>query len=383
MGMSKDNLHQKKIGVLGGGQLGRMLSLAANNLGFHLHFLDREKDFPAGLVSPLLSKGSFTSKEDVLKFGEEMDVLTIEIENVNTEALHTLECAGKKVFPQPKVVELIKDKGLQKEFYKEQHLPTSAFQLFNNEKEILEAIQEGKINIPFVQKARTEGYDGKGVFVVKEVSDLDHLFKSPSLIEPLVEIQKELAVIAARNESEEIKTYPTVDMVFDHEANLVDYLQCPANIPQEVDQKCQEVAIQLAKKLNLVGLLAIEFFLTESGEVLINEMAPRTHNSGHLSMNTCITSQFEQHLRSILNLPLGSTDLIQPGIMLNLLGEADYTGPAKYSFMNSLLKIPGVHVHIYGKKLSKPKRKMGHINIVGSNEEELIEILTEVKKLVP
>ena len=381
--MSKENLHQKKIGVLGGGQLGRMLSLSASNLGFHLHFLDREKDFPAGLVSSQLSIGDFTSKQDVLNFGEDMDILTIEIENVNTEALHELEDAGKKVFPQAKIIDLIKDKGLQKEYYLKQHLPTSTFQLFNNSTEIKNSINEGKVILPFVQKARTEGYDGKGVLVVRNSDDLLDLFNTPSLIEPLVEIEKELAVIVARNENGEVKTYPTVDMVFDQEANLVDYLQCPAMIPQDIDVRCQQIALDVADKLELIGLLAIEFFLTKSGEILINEMAPRTHNSGHLSMNTCITSQFEQHLRSILNLPLGRTDIILPGIMVNLLGEKDYTGPAKYSFINSLLELPGVHVHIYGKKISKPKRKMGHINIVGKDPEKLLETLRQVKKIVP
>ncbi len=381
--MNKENLHQKKIGVLGGGQLGRMLNLAASNLGFHLHFLDKEIDFPVGLVSSNLSTGDFTNKEDVLTFGQNMDILTIEIENVNTEALRELQASGIKVFPQPKIIDLIKDKGLQKMFYEKQDLPTSEFKIYENNQAIKKAINENKIAIPFVQKARTEGYDGKGVLVVKKKSDLEKLFTSPSLIEPLVDIKKELAVIVARNESGDIETYPTVDMVFDQEANLVDYLQCPAVISKEVDQKCQMIAVDLAKKLDLVGLLAIEFFLTNSGEVLINEMAPRTHNSGHLSMNTCVTSQFEQHLRSILNLPLGSTEVIQPGIMVNLLGEKDYTGPARYSFIHSLLELPGVHAHIYGKKISKPKRKMGHINIVGKDPDKLKETLTQVKKLIP
>jgi len=381
--MSKENLHQQKIGVLGGGQLGRMLSLAASNLGLHLHFLDAAMDYPVGLVSSKLTVGNFRSKEDVMSFGKDLDVLTIEIENVNTEALFELEKSGTKVFPQPKIIELIKDKGSQKKFYEDQHLPTSEFKLFNSSKAIKEEIDLLKLEMPFVQKLRTEGYDGKGVLVVNDASELDRLFDSPSLIEKKVDIKKELAVIVARNESGEIKTYPTVDMVFDQEANLVDYLQTPAAIPDEINQKCQSIALELAQKLDLIGLLAIEFFWTQTGEVLINEMAPRTHNSGHITMNTAVTSQFEQHLRSILNLPLGNTENLRSGIMLNLLGEKDYTGPAKYSYLNSLLEIPGVHLHIYGKKISKPKRKMGHINIVGEDLEKLKETLERVKKLVP
>jgi len=276
----------------------------------------------------------------------------------------------------------IKDKGTQKNFYKDKNLPTSDFIMLNDKADLLQKIADKEISIPFVQKSRTEGYDGKGVLVVKDETDLTKAFDSPSFIENLVDIQKELAVIVARNEDGNIETYPTVEMVFDPEANLVDYLQCPSEISEAHDQQCQEIAKSLAKECNLVGLLAIEFFLTNNGEIIINEMAPRTHNSGHITMEACVTSQFEQHLRSICNLSLGKTNYVQSAVMLNLLGRKDYTGPANYPALDKICSIPGVHVHIYGKKISKPKRKMGHININASSLSEAQETLQKIKAIL-
>lgn len=376
------DIHNLKIGILGGGQLGRMFALSAANFGIHPYFLEKEKDFPAGLVSHQVILGDFTKEEDVYNFGKQMDLITIEIENVNTKALSRLKAEGIKIFPDPALIEMIKDKGIQKNFYKDKNLPTSDYILLKNKEELLEKIDSKEINFPFVQKCRTEGYDGKGVLVVKKEADLDRAFTSPSLVEDLVDIEKELAVIVARNEHGDIETYPTVEMVFDPEANLVDYLQCPAEINIQHDTSCQEIARSLAMECNLVGLLAIEFFLTKSGEVIINEMAPRTHNSGHITMEACITSQFEQHLRSITNLPLGKTNYVQSAVMLNLLGRADYTGPANYPGLDQICSKAGVHVHIYGKKTSKPKRKMGHINIVAATLPEAKKTLKEIKSIL-
>lgn len=376
------DLHQIKIGILGGGQLGRMFALSSANFGIHPYFLEKEKDFPAGLVSQQVIIGDFTNEEDVYNFGKQMDLVTIEIENVNTEALARLKAEGVKVFPDPALIELIKDKGTQKNFYKNKNLPTSEYIMLKNKAELLQKIDANEITIPFVQKSRTEGYDGKGVLVVQSKDDLSRAFDNPCYIENLVNIEKELAVIVARNEDGDIQTYPTVEMVFDPEANLVDYLQCPSEINNDHDHKCQQIAKSLAKECDLVGLLAIEFFLTKAGEIIINEMAPRTHNSGHITMEACVTSQFEQHLRSICNMSLGSTEYIQSAVMLNLLGRKDYTGPANYPGLEKICKIPGVHVHIYGKKLSKPKRKMGHININAASLPEARKTMIKIKEIL-
>lgn len=376
------DLHQIKIGILGGGQLGRMFGLAASNFGIHPYFLEKDNQFPAGMISQRIIEGDFTNEEDVYNFGCQMDIISIEIENVNTKALHRLKQDGKKVFPDPSLIEMIKDKGTQKEFYQKNDLPTSKFIYANNKSDLLNKISNGEITIPFVQKSRTEGYDGKGVLVVNDEKDLAKAFDVPSFAEELVDIKKELAVIVARNEDGEIKTYPVVEMVFDPEANLVDYLQYPSEISEQENETCQTIAKTLAAKTSLVGLLAIEFFLDKKGNILINEMAPRTHNSGHLTMEACVTSQFEQHLRSITNLALGSTDYRMPAIMLNLLGRRDYTGPANYPELEQIAKFPGVHVHIYGKKISKPKRKMGHINIVSADLNEAKKILHEIKSIL-
>lgn len=376
------NIHELKIGILGGGQLGRMFALAAGNFGVHPYFLEKDKNFPAGLISQNVILGDFTKEEDVYNFGKDMDIISIEIENVNTAALYRLEKEGKKVFPQPSLIEMIKDKGTQKEFYQNNHLPTSPFTYVNDKADLEARIKSGVIRFPFVQKSRTEGYDGKGVQVIKDESDLVNAFDVASFAENLVDIEKEIAVTVARNENGEINCYPVVEMVFDQEANLVDYLQYPADIPEAINQACQRIAKQIAEETNLVGLLAIEFFLSKNGELIINEMAPRTHNSGHLTMEACTTSQFEQHLRTICNLPLGSTDYLRPAIMLNLLGRKGYTGPANYPQLEKICSFPGVHVHIYGKELSKPKRKMGHINIVSENLEEAKKTLLEIKTIL-
>ena len=376
------DIHNIKIGILGGGQLGRMFALSAGNFGIHPYFLEQDKDFPAGLISQNVIIGDFTNEEDVYNFGKEMDIISIEIENVNTAALQRLKTEGKSVFPDPDLIQMIKDKGTQKEFYKKNNLPTSKFIYVNDKNDLKNKIAAGEISIPFVQKSRTEGYDGKGVLLVHTEKDLERAFDVPSFAEELVDIEKELAVIVARNENGEIKTYPVVEMVFDDEANLVDYLQYPSQVSKEIKAICQNIATSLAEKTSLVGLLAIEFFLNKKGEILINEMAPRTHNSGHLSMEACTTSQFEQHLRSITNLPLGSTEYLSPAIMLNLLGRKDYTGPANYPELEKICNLQGVHVHIYGKKVSKPKRKMGHINIVNKNIEEAKKTLLEIKSIL-
>ncbi len=360
-------INNLKIGVLGGGQLGKMFCIAASNLHLNTYILDRSADFPAGTVCSKFIEGNFKDYDDVYRFGQQVDVLTIEIEHVNTDALLQLEKEGKQIHPSPSALNIIKDKGLQKQFYKEHQLPTSSFELYDSKEAILDAVNTGKLSLPFVQKSRTAGYDGKGVVVIKTMEDLDKVLATASVVEPLVAIQKELAVIAARSPKGEVKTFPVVEMEFNPTANLVEYLFCPANISESQDKALHQLAAQIIETYDICGLLAIEFFLTTENEVLINEVAPRPHNSGHHTIDSAHTSQYEQHLRAILNLPLGNTENLQAAVMVNLLGEDGFKGAAQYTGLEDCLKIDGAHLHLYGKAETKPFRKMGHATVVDTD----------------
>ena len=366
-----------RLGVLGGGQLGRMLIQAANDLNIHLHCLDPDPNAPCSEIAHSFSCGSLTDFNTVLNFGSDKHLITVEIENVNVEALIELEKKGVKVFPQPNVLKLIQDKGLQKEFYLKNNIPTAAFELISSKAELLL-----KTDFPFVHKLRTGGYDGKGVKIISNLSEAEQSFDAPSVIEEKIDFQKELSVLVARNEKGEIKTFPLVECEFNPEANLVEFLFSPADVSPEIELKAKEIASQLIEKLNMVGLLAVELFLTKSNELLVNEIAPRPHNSGHHTIECCTTSQFSQHLRAILNLPLGDTSLIQAGAMINLVGEKEFNGPVIYDGLENLLSIPGVFPHLYGKEISKPFRKMGHITITGKNIDELKAKRDKIKGLI-
>ena len=366
-----------RLGVLGGGQLGRMLIQAANDLNIHIHCLDPDPNAPCSEIAHSFSCGSLTDYNTVLNFGSDKHLITVEIENVNVEALIELEKKGVKVFPQPNVLKLIQDKGLQKEFYKKNNIPTAAFELISSKAELLL-----KTDFPFVHKLRTGGYDGKGVKIISNLSEAEQSFDAPSVIEVKIDFQKELSVLVARNEKGEIKTFPLVECEFNPEANLVEFLFSPADVSPEIELKAKEIASQLIEKLNMVGLLAVELFLTKSNELLVNEIAPRPHNSGHHTIECCTTSQFSQHLRAILNLPLGDTSLIQAGAMINLVGEKEFNGPVIYDGLENLLSIPGVFPHLYGKEISKPFRKMGHITITGKNIDELKAKRDKIKGLI-
>lgn len=369
-----------KLGILGGGQLGKMLSLAAGNWHLAIHILDTSKDFPAGTFCTQFTEGSFKDFDDVYNFGKTVDVLTIEIEHVNTEALKKLEAEGKIVHPSPSKLEIIKDKGFQKLFYQEQELPTAPFDLYENDNEVKAAIQSGKIQFPFVQKSRTAGYDGKGVAVIEDQSEVHKLLPGACVIEPKVDIDKELAVIVARNSNGAVKAFPTVEMEFNPQANLVEFLLCPAQISPEIEKACVDLAMSTINAYDLCGLLAVELFLTKSGEIMINEVAPRPHNSGHHTIDSCITSQFEQHLRAVLNLPLGSTEMKSPSVMVNLLGAEGHTGQAKYQNFGQAQQIEGAKLHLYGKAATKPFRKMGHATIVDSNLESAKKKARQLQK---
>jgi 5-(carboxyamino)imidazole ribonucleotide synthase len=374
-----------KVGVLGGGQLGKMMAQAASRWDLALWVLDESRDFPAGPVCRYFAEGNFREYDDVLQFGRQVDVLTIEIESVNIEALFQLQQEGITIHPRPEALAIIQDKGLQKEFYRDHGLPTSAFSLWPDETSIREAVGEGRLGLPFVQKVRKGGYDGRGVAVIRTEGDLEKLLPGPSVVEDLVPIAKELAVIAARNPSGQVVSFLAVEMVFNPEANLVEWLLCPAQIDPAIEQKAEEIARATIEAFQISGLLAVELFLTPGGEVLVNEVAPRPHNSGHQTIEGCYTSQFEQHLRGILDLPLGSTRIKAPSVMVNLLGEPGYEGPVQYAGFEKCIAIEGVFPHIYGKAVTKPYRKMGHVTIVDPDmqrAQEKARIVQQTLKVI-
>ncbi len=362
-----------KIGILGGGQLGRMMFQETIGLDLDIQFLDDNRHFPVGRIAHQFTEGDFTNYDDVMAFAQKVDILSIEIEKVNLDALFELEKQGKKIHPNPRALEIIQDKAIQKQFYKDHHLPTSDFIVLKDKADVLEALDAGSISYPFVQKARKDGYDGKGVAVIRGQMDHDKLLDTPCLVEPCVDIEKELAVIACKNERGDIVSYEVVEMVFDPEANLVKYLFSPAEVKVAYAQKCRSIAEELIQKFDISGLLAVEFFLDTSGNILINEVAPRPHNSGHHTLDAAICSQFENHIRAIANLPLGSTKQYKMGAMVNVLGEDGFQGYTIYIGMEDILKMEDVHIHMYGKAITKPKRKMGHINILGDNRKEIEE----------
>jgi len=371
------NFIKTKLGILGGGQLGRMFIQSAMSYGTPIHILDPNPNCPAANLCDSFTQGSFNDYDTVFDFGSGMDVLTIEIENVNTEALFQLEREGVKVFPQPHIIKLIKDKGVQKQFYKDNNIPTADFELCDSLEEV-----EQKATFPIVQKMRKGGYDGKGVQILKSPEDLEDAFDVASLLEEKIDFVKEVSVIVARNEKGEIRSYPTCEQEFNPEANLVEFLFSPAKISQETEKQAQVIAKTIIEKLKMVGLLAVEFFVLEDGSLIVNEMAPRTHNSGHHTMECNYTSQFEQHYRSVMNFPLGSTEIIQPGVMINLLGDKNHTGTPVYEGINEVIKQQGVYVHLYGKTETKPFRKMGHITVVNPDLDKAIANAREVAKSV-
>ena len=371
----------KKIGILGGGQLGKMLCLSAANWDFKTYVLDASPDYPAGQVCTGFTIGDFNNYDDVLAFGQDKDLLTIEIEHVNTRALHELVEMGKQVHPSPRALDIIKDKGLQKEFYRENDIPTARYELFASETQLKEAIAAGRWTYPLVQKTRTAGYDGKGVAILRTPADLaTKLLAGPCLVEELVAVRTEIAVIAARNASDEVAVFPPVEMDFHPEANLVELLLCPARISPLVAAEAEALAERVIRTFDLCGLLAVEMFLTPDGQLLVNEVAPRPHNSGHHTIDSAQTSQYQQHLRAICDLPLGSTAQIQPAVMLNLLGEPDQRGPVRYAGVDACLALEGVHLHLYGKALTSPFRKMGHVTITAETMEAALRKAEFVKK---
>ena len=371
-----------KLGIIAGGQLGKMLIQEASKWDVITYVFDNDEHCPARTIASHFVKGSNTDFESVYRFGKMVDMLTYEIENINIEALKQLKAEGQKVIPDPDILELIQDKGRQKEFYQENNIPTAPFQIYDSKDDILRGVESREIKFPFVQKLRKGGYDGRGVAVIENKVDLHKMLDGASVIENKISISKEIAVIAARNKKGNIKCYPVVEMVFDPHANLVDKLICPSTITEKQSEKAIAIASQIIELLDMQGILAVEFFIDSAGEVIVNEVAPRPHNSGHHTIESIITSQFEQHLRAIFDLPLGSTQLKLPSVMINVLGAEGYEGPVKYEGLTDSMAIEGVKVHLYGKKITKPFRKMGHITVLDTTLESALQKAEQVKQLI-
>jgi 5-(carboxyamino)imidazole ribonucleotide synthase len=371
-----------KLGIIAGGQLGKMLIQEASKWDIITYVMDNDEQCPAASIASRYIKGGNTDFESVYRFGKMVDLLTYELENINIEALRKLKSEGCLILPDPEILALIQDKGMQKEFYQKNNIPTARFRIYESQNAILEGIEKGEIGFPFVQKLRKGGYDGRGVAVVHDEGELKKLLPGASIVEEKIEIAKEIAVIAARNRRGEIKGFPVVEMLFDPQVNMVDKIICPSYITAEQSEQAVKTACEIAQLLNMEGLLAVEFFVDSSGGLVVNEIAPRPHNSGHHTIESIITSQFEQHLRAILNLPLGSVELKLPSVMVNIVGAEGNEGPVVYEGLTESLAIEGVKIHLYGKKITKPYRKMGHATVLASTLESALKKAEEVKKLI-
>jgi 5-(carboxyamino)imidazole ribonucleotide synthase len=371
-----------KLGILGGGQLGKMLLTETRKFDIQTLVLEPSEEAPARYSCNGFYKGSLMDFDTVYQFGKMVDLLTIEIENVNLDALDKLEEEGLPIYPSPKTLRLIQNKGKQKDYYVSNDITTSPHQRFVDLNDLRNALAKDELEFPFVWKCAQFGYDGNGVKICRSALDLVKLPDVECIAEEMVPFKNELAVIVARSVSGEVKTYPVVEMEFHPEANQVEYVICPARIDEKVAQKASEVALKVSEAFNHVGLLAVEMFQTGDDEILVNEVAPRPHNSGHYSIEASYTSQFENHLRAILNLPLGNTDSKVAGIMVNLVGEEGYSGQVVYENIEKIMAIDGVTPHIYGKRETRPFRKMGHVTIVNEDMTEARRIAEEVKNSI-
>ncbi|MCS6933754.1 MAG: 5-(carboxyamino)imidazole ribonucleotide synthase [Chitinophagales bacterium] len=367
-----------RIGILGGGQLGRMLLQAAADYPVITHVLENDPGAPAAHLCHHFVQGDIRDFETVYRFGKSVDVLTIEIEHVNIDALYALQREKVKIFPNPDTLRTIKDKGLQKEFYHSHGIPTAPFMLIDKKEHLHTQAQF----LPAALKLRQGGYDGKGVQLLHTAADLQRAFDAPCVLEKLVEVDKEIAVIVARNDRGETAVYPPVEMVFDPRYNLVDYLLSPARLTEAQTRQAQQIALQTVNAFGSSGIFAIEMFLDKNGNLLVNETAPRAHNSGHQSIEGNYCSQYDMQMRVLLNLPPGNTATVQPSLMLNLIGEPNHSGQVCYTGLHKALEMKNVYVHIYGKSTTKPGRKMGHITILGNTYQELIATAEQLRKHV-
>ncbi len=367
-----------RIGLIGGGQLGRMMVKAAKRLGCTCVVLDPLQGSPAGQVAGHQIVGDYSDPAMLRELAESCDVITFELEDIETGTLIALEAEGHRIYPRPELLAMIQDKYRQKVFLREAGIPTSDF--IDMPKP--DAAAFAGFGYPLVQKARRGGYDGRGVVVMQDADAFAGHLAAPSYVERFVEADKELAVMVARNVGGECRAYPTVEMRFHPQDNVLDFLVAPASVAAEVARRAEALAVRTVEAMDGVGVFGIEMFLTAGGELLVNEVAPRTHNSGHHTIEACVTDQFEQHLRAILGLPLGDTRQLTPATMVNLLGEPGYEGRPVIAGLAAALAIPGVCVHIYGKAVTKPGRKMGHVTVIDDSLEAACEKAKRVKALI-
>jgi len=372
----------KTIGILGGGQLGKMVLDVSNKWGLNVFILDPDKDCPSSKLCKKFFKGDLMDYDTVVEFGKQTDIITIEIENVNVKSLKYLESINKKVYPQANVIEIIQDKSTQKKFYQNHGIPTSSFKIFNGIDEIKDKISRGEISFPFIWKASRMGYDGYGVKKITNNKSLEEIINCHCIIEEMIDIKKELSVMVGSRESGERIVYPAVEMEFNKKSNQVEYILSPAQIDNDIKFKAEKLAYKVSEKFNIIGIIAVEMFLTNENELLVNEVAPRPHNSYHFSIEGSYTSQFEQFLRSILNIPLGSTKILENSVMVNLVGDTNSKGKVVYKNFDQIVGIEGVNPHIYGKFESRPNRKMGHVTVINKDLNIAKMIAKEVKESV-
>ncbi len=370
------NYSNLKLGIIGGGQLGKIMSQKAKKMGFHVTILDPTFNCPAAQVSDKHIMGGFHDKEKLEQLVQETDVTTFELEHVETSILKELYDNGHNIHPSPYVIELIQNKYKQKKLLDEKGIPVPKYKSVESDDDL------ASFGFPVIQKAKMEGYDGKGVLMLKTAEDTQNAIKSESFIEELVDIDKELAIIVARNIEGEIKCYPVVEMLFDDRTNICDIVMAPAKIPKEIEEKAIEISVKAIKVLDGVGIFGVELFLSKSGEILVNEIAPRPHNSGHYTVEACATSQFEQIIRAVTNLPLGSTKLISPSVMVNVLGEEGYEGEPFIDGIHEALEIPELSFHFYGKSYTKPFRKMGHITVLDDDIDKALAKAMKAKSIL-
>jgi len=368
----------KKVGILGGGQLGKMLLQAAANYPVETFVLEKDADCPAAHLCTHFTKGDITNFEDVYNFGKNLDAITIEIESVNVDALKKLEAEGILVYPRPNALEIIKNKITQKNFYKENEIPASSFVITTKKEEL-----KAHINfLPAAHKLAMGGYDGRGVQLLKSSQDIENGFDEEAVLEKLVSIKKEISIIVAMDNGGKTAVYPPVEMIFNPTLNLLEYQLCPAHLNEKTLWKAEAVALAVVKNLQSAGIFAVELFVDIDDKVLVNETAPRVHNSGHHTIEAAFSSQFDMLWRIILGYPLGLTRPIMSSAMVNLIGEENYKGEAVYQNLNETLQIENVFVHIYGKKETRPGRKMGHVTILSNERQELIHVAGKVKHLL-
>ena len=374
--------NNKILGIIGGGQLGKMLLNNTYKWNITTHVLDPNKDAPAKQFCNKFYCGNLNDFDTVYQFGKRVDIITFEIEHINTEALIKLENEGIIIYPKPQTLRIIQDKFKQKKFYFNNNIPTSNFVFFNRKRDIIDALEKNKIKLPFVWKSTKFGYDGFGVKIINGKADFELIENKPCIIEELIDYKKELSIIISRNIDGECKLFPTVEMKLNKISNQLETVIFPADIDEKINNQAKEIASKVADSFKSVGLLAVEMFLTEDNQILVNEVAPRPHNSGHFTIEGTFTCQFEQHLRGILNLPLGNTKLISPGLMINLSGSEDFSGNVHYENLDKIFKLEGVNLHIYGKKKIRPNRKMGHITILNNNKSKAEEIKNNIKQTI-